>query len=176
MPDVMRCSPWWGSPARMISMRRISMQHPTRIPDGHLRPMSVNRRRLTADPQMGMLRMPARLPPLPADADPPLPAPRPRQSSFPISLRHCGNASSVNLMFFNQPTRPRVGRSAACRPRTPLRLLTPDWSRQASAQRSCRLATRNRLKGSRKPGRTRAGRRQMRCCPITRRKLVNQIS
>jgi hypothetical protein len=62
--------------------------------------------------------------------------PRPGQSSSPISLRHCGSASSLNLMFFNQPTKPPVGRGAACPPRTPLRLLTPNWSRQASAQRS----------------------------------------
>ena len=61
----------------MTSTRRISMQHPTRIPDGHLRPMLVNRRRLTADPQMGMLWMPAWLPRFSAGADPLLPAPQP---------------------------------------------------------------------------------------------------
>ena len=133
-------------------MRRISMQHPTRIPDEHLRPMSVNRRRLTADPQMGMLWLPAWLPRFPADADPPLPAPQPRQSSPPISPRRCGSASSLNLMFFNQPTRPPVGHSAACPPRTPLRPLTPNWSRQASAQRSWRLATGNRRNGRQKRG------------------------
>jgi len=50
--------------------------------------------------------------------------------------RHDEPLFPSEVMFFNQPARPPVGRGAACPPRTPSRLLTPNWSRQASAQRS----------------------------------------
>ena len=51
-----------------------------------------------------------------------------------------------------------------------LTALTPSWSRQASAPRSRRLATKNRLQGSPTQGTAMAESRQ-----VTRRKLVNQF-